>query len=214
MWNGKSCARLPMGRRPSHLLESAPLGSGAEARPLAGPVVPLTISTGGGDELLGSERGPRPAAPDPLVARVLSRGEALDPQRGRADDFMLRLVVPATLGDPERSRTDSPVTVATALTTPCLAANNARRPKVKLQRSAASLYSPMAAVVIVSPARSATGLAGEGKVATSRASPASLRQGAAGADATLTSLGYFPPLSKAINARKRTGSARQPAMVA
>jgi len=68
-------------------LEPAPLGSGAEARPLAGPVVPLTVSTGGGDELLGSERGPRPAAPDPLVARVLSRGEALDPQRGRADDF-------------------------------------------------------------------------------------------------------------------------------
>jgi hypothetical protein len=63
-----------------------PLG-GAEARPLAGPVVPLTVSAGGGDELLGSERGPRPAAPDPLVVRVLNRGEAVTPQRGRADDF-------------------------------------------------------------------------------------------------------------------------------
>ena len=68
-------------------LEPAPLGSGAEARPLAGPVVPLTVSAGGGSELLGSEGGPGPAATDPLVARVLSRGEALDPQRGRADDF-------------------------------------------------------------------------------------------------------------------------------
>ena len=77
--NGAAPVALP--------LETAPLGSGAEARPLAGPVVPLTVSTGGGDELLGSERGPRPAAPEPLVARVLNRGEALDPQRGRADDF-------------------------------------------------------------------------------------------------------------------------------
>ena len=77
--NGAAPVALP--------LEPAPLGSGAEARPLAGPVIPLTVSTGGGDELLGSERGPRPAAPDQLVARELSRGEALDPQRGRADDF-------------------------------------------------------------------------------------------------------------------------------
>jgi hypothetical protein len=49
----------------------------------------------------------------------------------------------------------------------------------------------------------------------SRSRPGTSRgQGAAGAGATLTSLGYFPPLSKAINARKRTGSARQQAMVA
>jgi hypothetical protein len=66
--NGAAPVALP--------LEPAPLGSGAEACPLAGPVVPLTVSTGGGGELLGSEGGPRPAAPDPLVARVLSRGEA------------------------------------------------------------------------------------------------------------------------------------------
>src|SRR6516162_1800575 len=77
--NGAAPGALP--------LEPAPLGSDAEARPLAGPVVPLTVLTGGGGELLGSEGGPRLAAPDPLVARVLSRGEALAPQRGRADDF-------------------------------------------------------------------------------------------------------------------------------
>ena len=60
-------------------------------------------------------------------------------------------------------------------------------------------------------ARSATGRAGE---APQSGIAGIFAPRAAGADATVPSLGYFPPLSKAINARKRTGSARQPAMVA
>jgi hypothetical protein len=67
--------------------------SGPAARPLAGPVVPLTILTGGGgDELLGGGpvRGaqPRPAPPiDPVASRVLTKGEAVPAVTGRADDF-------------------------------------------------------------------------------------------------------------------------------
>jgi uncharacterized protein len=60
---------------------------GSAARPLAGPVVPLTVSPNAGDELLGSARGERPGAADPVAARVLTRGEPLAPPGGRADDF-------------------------------------------------------------------------------------------------------------------------------
>ena len=67
---------------------SQPAGSVA-SRPLAGPVIPLTVSTGGSDELLGSTRGEWPSGADPLAVRALTRGEAIAPQSGRADDFRL-----------------------------------------------------------------------------------------------------------------------------
>jgi lysophospholipase L1-like esterase len=59
---------------------------GASGRPLAGPVVPLTVSTGGSDELLGAPRSTR-AAVDPIAAKVLTRGEPVAAPYGRADDF-------------------------------------------------------------------------------------------------------------------------------
>ncbi|MEA2903410.1 MAG: uncharacterized protein QOI12_797 [Alphaproteobacteria bacterium] len=59
---------------------------GPAQRPLAGPVVPLTVSTGGPSELLGG--GPtRPAANDPVANRVLIKGEPIPAPSGRADDF-------------------------------------------------------------------------------------------------------------------------------
>jgi hypothetical protein len=72
-------------------LEPAPAApgtrqGGAGGRPVAGPVVPLTVSSGSGDDLLGGGRD-RPNAADPVAARVLVRGEALSPPTGRADDF-------------------------------------------------------------------------------------------------------------------------------
>ena len=58
------------------------------ARPLAGPVVPLTVSTSGADELLGGARPPaRPVVTDPLAARALTKGEPIPGPSGRADDF-------------------------------------------------------------------------------------------------------------------------------
>ena len=56
-------------------------------RPSVGPVVPLTVSAGGGDELLGAVRPSRPVTPDPVAVRVLMRGEPIPAPSGRADDF-------------------------------------------------------------------------------------------------------------------------------
>jgi hypothetical protein len=66
--------------------------SGPAARPLAGPVVPLTASASTGsspEELLGGARPPAraPAAADPLATRVLIKGETIGAPSGRADDF-------------------------------------------------------------------------------------------------------------------------------
>jgi hypothetical protein len=60
---------------------------GTSSRPLAGPVMPLTVSTTGGDELLGATRTARPTTPDPVATRVLTRGEPLPAPNGRGDDF-------------------------------------------------------------------------------------------------------------------------------
>jgi hypothetical protein len=50
--------------------------------------VPLTISAGGGDELLGSARPTRPAGTvDPVATRVLTKGEPIPAPNGRGDDF-------------------------------------------------------------------------------------------------------------------------------
>ncbi len=56
------------------------------ARPLAGPVVPLTAATGNSDELVGGA-GSRSGNNDPAASRVLVKGEPLPAARGRADDF-------------------------------------------------------------------------------------------------------------------------------
>jgi uncharacterized protein len=62
-------------------------GRPGASRPLAGPVIPLTASIGGGgNELLGG--GPaRPAGNDPIATRVLVRGEPVTAPIGRADNF-------------------------------------------------------------------------------------------------------------------------------
>jgi hypothetical protein len=78
-------------------IEPAPAGTkpgGPSARPLVGPVIPLTASTtagaagGASDELLGGARPAAwPVAADPLVSRVLIKGEPIAAPAGRADDF-------------------------------------------------------------------------------------------------------------------------------
>ena len=56
------------------------------ARPAAGPVVSLTASPSGGNELLGG-RGTSPIHSDATAARVLVKGEPVPAAPGRADDF-------------------------------------------------------------------------------------------------------------------------------
>jgi len=57
---------------------------GPAARPVTGPVVPLTNPVSA-DELLGASM--RPGANDPLAARVLVKGSPVAPPTGRADNF-------------------------------------------------------------------------------------------------------------------------------
>ena len=73
-------------------LPTSPVGPALEPgkpaqRPLAGPVVPLTVTAAtAGDELLGGTPSGRVHG-DAIAAQVLVKGEPLSPQRGRADDF-------------------------------------------------------------------------------------------------------------------------------
>ncbi|MDB5599229.1 MAG: hypothetical protein JWN71_1273 [Xanthobacteraceae bacterium] len=59
---------------------------GPAPRPIAGPVVPLSAPPPSGEELLGGNSSRAPAA-DPLVTRVLVKGDAPPVSAGRADDY-------------------------------------------------------------------------------------------------------------------------------
>jgi hypothetical protein len=59
------------------------------ARPVAGPVVPLTIAPASSEELLGGAGNSSPHG-DATATRVLVKGEPVDAPRGRADDFRLK----------------------------------------------------------------------------------------------------------------------------
>ena len=60
---------------------------GAIARPLAGPVMPLTAAANINEDGLLGGSGARPAPDHVTVTRVLVKGEAVDPPAGRGDDF-------------------------------------------------------------------------------------------------------------------------------
>ncbi len=57
------------------------------ARPAAGPIIYLTGAGANGQELLGGGLSRTPAL-DPVVAKVLQRGEVVTAPAGRADDFV------------------------------------------------------------------------------------------------------------------------------
>jgi hypothetical protein len=59
----------------------------ADARPDVGPVLPLSIGSGERGDLVGAEGHPTQTTPDPIAAKVLSRGAALVAPAGRADNF-------------------------------------------------------------------------------------------------------------------------------
>ena len=65
---------------------SAHQGVQSPARPVAGPVVPLTAAPGAQEELLGAGPAHAPAA-DPNASKVLVNGEPPSSLAGRADDF-------------------------------------------------------------------------------------------------------------------------------
>jgi uncharacterized protein len=68
--------------------ETTPKSGPAGARPDVGPVLPLTASGGDhGGDLLGAADHPTQMTPDPIAAKIRSRGETLAAPAGRADDF-------------------------------------------------------------------------------------------------------------------------------
>ena len=62
-------------------------GTAAGARPVVGPVVPLSAAGNESGELLGAANRSLPVSSDPVAVRVLSHGEAIAAPPGRADDF-------------------------------------------------------------------------------------------------------------------------------
>ncbi len=70
---------------PSGPLAPMPADGKSAVRPLAGPVVPLTVTSGNTDELLG---GAGAARSDAIATRVLVKGEPVPAPAGRADDFV------------------------------------------------------------------------------------------------------------------------------
>ncbi len=89
---------------------AAPSKTGPQARPLSGPVVPLTAERAiESDDLLGGNGNP--PANDATAARVLVQGDTLPAPAGRADDFAWprRGVAPVDT-DPVVANTDLPMT--------------------------------------------------------------------------------------------------------
>jgi hypothetical protein len=72
---------------PSGPLAPVPGGGKSAVRPVVGPVVPLTVTTGNSDQLLGAA-GSRQAYGDAIANDVLVKGEPVNTHPGRADDFV------------------------------------------------------------------------------------------------------------------------------
>jgi len=71
---------------PSSPVAPVPADGKSVVRPLAGPVVPLTVTPGNSEELLGGS-GTGSAHGDAIATRVLVKGEPVLAPPGRADDF-------------------------------------------------------------------------------------------------------------------------------
>src|ERR1700716_808165 len=100
---------LPAPEEPAPAVAVARPDNAPIARPLAGPVMPLTTAAEA-DELLGGG-GARPGAVAPIAARVLVRGEQTNAPAGRGDDFAWPRRNVAPLGtDPVVATTTTPMT--------------------------------------------------------------------------------------------------------
>ena len=115
--------------------EPAVVTPGRGTRPLAGPVVPLTASIGGGNELLGAAPT-RPSGSDPLATRVLVRGEPVTAPAGRADNFAWPKSGVTTIREGEPEETPAPAQQATpAPQAPPQAAPQQQPPRPPLRTS-------------------------------------------------------------------------------
>lgn len=111
------------------------------ARPLAGPVVPLTTITGNNDELAG---GAANARADASATAVLVKGDAVQAPAGRADDFIWP---PGS----ERPKVEAPVAAPPAPPAPKSAAVT---PPASTPAAAAAPQAP-AAIAVPEPSKPA-----------------------------------------------------------
>ena len=102
---------------------------GATARPLAGPVMPLTAAANVGEDGLLGGSGARPAHDHVTVTRVLVKGEAVEPPAGRGDDFAWPRRGVAPFGaDPAVATTTLPLPVMQGAPAKTVLAPNADAP--------------------------------------------------------------------------------------
>jgi hypothetical protein len=120
---------------------------GPVARPLAGPVVPLTATTGNNEVLLGGASAASARA-DATAAKVLVKGDPVAAPAGRADDFVWPLGSDAN----RPAATDKAAPAKAVPTTPIKPAPSAVAPPVAAPPKAASISEPAKARA-VAPAR-------------------------------------------------------------
>ncbi len=113
--------RRYMNNRGPIALPSGPMGpvpaTGPVERPLAGPVVPLTVTTGNNEQLLGGA-GAAAERTDATATKVLVKGDAVAAPIGRADDFAWPVGSDANKPASDTAATASPVKTAPATATP------------------------------------------------------------------------------------------------
>jgi hypothetical protein len=78
--------RLPVAL-PTGPISPVPSDAQSTVRPVAGPVVPLTVTPPNSEELVGGNAA-QPVHNDAIAARVLVKGEPVPAPPGRADDFV------------------------------------------------------------------------------------------------------------------------------
>jgi hypothetical protein len=101
---------LPAPEEPTPQTPAGRPGGGA-ARPLAGPVMPLTTANARDAEALLGSSGAQQSVTDAVAAKVLVNGEAMPAPAGRADDFVWPRRGVAPVGsDPVVATTTLPMT--------------------------------------------------------------------------------------------------------
>jgi hypothetical protein len=150
--------RRYMNNRGPIALPFGPMGpvpaDGPVARPLAGPVVPLTATTGNNEVLLGGASAASARA-DATAAKVLVKGDPVAAPAGRADDFVWPLGSDAnrpTAADKPAPTKMAPTTSTPAMPTPVKPAPAAAAPPAAVPPKAASIPEPAKARA-VAPAR-------------------------------------------------------------
>ncbi len=112
--------RLPVSL-PSGPIAPLPSDAKSTVRPVAGPVVPLTVTTTSSEELLGGSAN-QPIHNDAIAARVLVKGEPVPPPPGRADDFTWPIGSDGKKVPPVTNASVAPAADAVARTEPPAAA--------------------------------------------------------------------------------------------